>query len=102
MWKTFWHVVEHPCLRFKERSQHPARDMVNALLNYGYGILYGSIQVELIKAGIDPYIGVLHRDNYNKPVLVYDIIELYRTWIDEVVFSLVLDLLLGRKNTVFL
>lgn len=76
--------------------------MVNALLNYGYGILYGSIQVELIKAGIDPYIGVLHRDNYNKPVLVYDIIELYRTWIDEVVFSLVLDLLLGRKNTVFL
>lgn len=82
-------------LRFKERSQHPARDMVNALLNYGYGILYGIIQVELIKAGIDPYIGILHRDNYNKPVLVYDVIELYRTWIDEVVFSLVIE---GKVN----
>lgn len=50
--------------RFSCRSQHPALDPVNALLNYGYGILYGRIEGELIKTGIDPYVGVLHRDNY--------------------------------------
>ena len=42
----------------------------------------------LIKAGIDPYVGVLHRDDYNRPVLVYDVIELYRVWIDFIVFNL--------------
>ena len=74
--------------RFVLRSQHPALDVANAFLNYGYGILYGRIEGALIKAGIDPYIGVLHRDDYNRPVLVYDIIEMYRIWVDYVVYTL--------------
>lgn len=74
--------------RFEERSQHPARDAVNCLLNYGYGILYGKIEGALIKAGVDPYLGVFHRENYNRPVLVFDIIELFRHWIDYVVVDL--------------
>ena len=74
--------------RFAKRTQHPATDIANAMLNYGYGLLYGKIEGALIKAGIDPYIGVLHRDDYNRPVLVYDVIELYRVWIDYVVYSI--------------
>lgn len=74
--------------RFAKRSQNPAMDAANALLNYGYGLLYGKIEGALIKAGVDPYIGIMHRDDYNRPVLVYDVIELYRVWIDYVVFSL--------------
>lgn len=74
--------------QFKERSQHPATDIFNCLLNYGYGVLYGKIEGALIKAGIDPYIGIMHRDDYNRPVLVYDIIELYRIWIDFIVIHL--------------
>lgn len=75
--------------RFAARSQHPAMDVVNALLNYGYGLLYGKIEGALIKAGIDPYVGIMHRDDYNRPVLVYDVIEIYRIWVDYVVYSLV-------------
>ena len=74
--------------RFEQRSQHPATDVTNAFLNYGYGLLYGKIEGALIKAGIDPYIGVLHRDDYNRPVMVYDVIELYRIWVDYVVYTL--------------
>lgn len=77
--------------RFAERTQNPALDPVNALLNYGYGLLYNKIEGALIKTGIDPYIGIMHRDNYNRPVLVYDIIEIYRIWIDYVVYSLVIQ-----------
>lgn len=76
-------------LRFSQRSQHPATDVVNAMLNYGYGLLYAKIEGTLIKTGIDPYIGVMHRDDYNRPVLVYDIIELYRVWVDYIVATLV-------------
>lgn len=74
--------------RFVSRSQHPATDVANAFLNYGYGLLYGKIEGALIKAGVDPYVGVMHRDDYNRPVLVYDVIELYRVWIDYVVVQL--------------
>ena len=77
-----------PQYRFESRSQHPATDVANALLNYGYGLLYGKIEGEMIKAGIDPYVGIMHRDDYNRPVLVYDVIELYRIWVDYVVYSL--------------
>lgn len=77
--------------RFEKRTQHPALDVPNAFLNYGYGVLYGKVEGALIKAGIDPYIGVLHRDDYNRPVLVYDVIELYRVWVDYVVYTLLLQ-----------
>ena len=74
--------------QFPKRSQHPAEDSFNAMLNYGYGMLYGKIEGALIKAGIDPYIGIFHRDDYNRPALVFDIIEKYRVWIDYVVLQL--------------
>jgi len=75
-------------LRFNARSQHPATDAVNCLLNYAYGMLYGKIEGALIKAGIDPYVGVFHREDYNRPVLVFDVIEKYRIWADYVVISI--------------
>lgn len=74
--------------KFNSRSQHPAMDVFNALLNYGYGILYGKIEGALIRAGIDPYIGIFHRDDYNRPVLVFDVIEKFRVWVDYVVMNL--------------
>lgn len=75
--------------RFAKRTQRPAMDVTNAMLNYAYGILYSKIEGNLIKVGIDPYIGVLHRDEYNRPVLVYDVIERFRIWADYVVFSII-------------
>lgn len=78
-------------LRFPCRTQHPARDPVNAFLNYGYGILYHEVENNLIKTGLDPYIGVFHRDEYNRPSLVYDFIEPYRIWIDHIVYSLAIS-----------
>jgi CRISPR-associated protein Cas1 len=83
--------------QFEQRSQHPATDIVNAMLNYGYGMLYGKVEGSLICAGIDPYIGILHRDEYNRPVLVYDVIEKYRVWVDYVVFTLVMQNIIGEE-----
>jgi CRISPR-associated protein Cas1 len=73
------------------RQQHPATDLTNCLLNYAYGVLYGKIEGTLIKAGIDPYVGIFHRDDYNRPVLVFDVIERYRVWADYVVLSLAMQ-----------
>lgn len=77
-----------PGYRFETRDRMPAKDPFNALLNYAYGILYGKVEGALIKAGIDPYMGIFHRDDYNRPALVFDVIENYRAWMDYVVFQL--------------
>lgn len=74
--------------RFNKRSRRPAVDMANCSLNYLYGMLYGHVELALIKAGIDPYIGIFHRDEYNRPVLVYDFIESYRVWAEAVLLKL--------------
>lgn len=75
---------------FKKRHKHPAYDRFNACINYMYGILYGMIEVALVKAGIDPYMGVLHTDRYNRPTLVFDVIDQYRHWADEAAIRLFL------------
>lgn len=77
-----------PEWKFEGRSHRPARDRFNCALNYGYGILYSRVEKALIIAGLDPYIGILHTDNYNKLSLVYDIIEGYRYLALEPVFKL--------------
>ena len=74
--------------RFDVRTQHPAMDIANAMLNYGYGMLYGKVEAAMLKSGIDPYVGVLHRNEYNRPVLVFDFMEMYRVWVDFIVFSI--------------
>lgn len=74
--------------QFENRNRMPAKDFFNAMLNYSYGILYGKVEGALIKAGIDPYLGIFHRDEYNRPALVFDVIEKYRMWMDYVVFNL--------------
>ncbi len=74
--------------RFDGRNRNPAKDEFNCLLNYGYGILYSVVEKGCIIAGLDPYIGFLHTDNYNKKSLVFDIIEMFRIHVDETVVYL--------------
>ncbi len=56
------------------RSRNPARDEFNALLNYAYGVLYSKVEKACIIAGLDPYIGIIHKDRYNKKSMVFDLI----------------------------
>lgn len=77
--------------RFIGRTFRPARDMFNAMLNYAYGMLYGKIEHAMLNAGVDPSIGFFHRDDYGKPVFVFDVIERYRTWADYVAANLCLQ-----------
>lgn len=74
--------------QFDGRSRNPAKDPFNALLNYAYGILYSRVEKACIIAGLDPYLGFIHSDNYNKKSLVFDLIENYRIWAEQVVVSL--------------
>ncbi len=70
--------------RFKGRSRHPALNPFNAALNYCYGVLYSRVEKACIIAGLDPFVGFMHSDNYNKKSLVFDLIEPFRIFADQV------------------
>lgn len=74
--------------RFSERSRRPAKDPFNACLNYCYGILYSLVEKACILAGLDPYVGFLHTDNYNKKSMVFDLIEPFRIFGEQTVVYL--------------
>jgi CRISPR-associated protein Cas1 len=74
--------------QFEGRSFRPGKDPFNAFLNYSYGVLYSRVEKVLVIAGLDPYVGFMHRDDYNMKSMVFDFIEPYRTYADEVVFKL--------------
>ena len=88
----YWECVQRllPAGRFTTRNHQGAVDDVNALLNYGYGILYSQVWSALTLAGLEPFAGFLHVDRPGKPSLVLDFIEEFRQpVVDRVVFAMI-------------
>ncbi|OHD58990.1 MAG: CRISPR-associated endonuclease Cas1 [Spirochaetes bacterium GWF1_49_6] len=84
--------------QFEERSRNPAKDEFNAILNYMYGILYGVVEKACILAGIDPFVGIMHTDNYNKKSFVFDAMEMVRIYADESAVYLFSNRKLGKTQ----
>lgn len=74
---------------FPGRERRGATDLVNSLLNYGYGMLYPRMQHALVLAGLHPGISFLHSFQDGKPTLAFDLIEEFRAQaVDRVVFAM--------------
>lgn len=63
---------------FEGRITLSAEDPVNQCLNYVYGVLYGEVWRAVVKAGLDPYFGVMHGSLRDQGSLVFDLIEEFR------------------------
>jgi CRISPR-associated protein Cas1 len=73
-WSGVAALLEDRC-EFVGRRQQGDVGPVNALLNYGYGILYSRVWAATLHAGLDPFAGFLHTDRPGKPSLVLDLVE---------------------------
>lgn len=94
MAKKYWHTLSKILpvpWQFTRRSRRPARDAFNATINYMYAFLYSIVEQALFGAGLDPHLGVLHADEYDRPTLAYDLIEPFRPWVDELVINHILQ-----------
>ena len=76
-WQGFKMIVEDKA-EFMGRVHRGADDPLNALLNYGYGILYGHVWGAVAHAGLEPFAGFLHVDRPGKPSLILDLVEEFR------------------------
>jgi CRISPR-associated endonuclease Cas1/group II intron reverse transcriptase/maturase len=63
---------------FEKREHQGAKDLMNMLLNYGYGILYGRMWSAAMNARLHPSVSFLHTPHKNKPTLVFDMVEEFR------------------------
>jgi CRISPR-associated endonuclease Cas1 len=68
-------------------AQHP----INAMLNYGYGMLIHQVQIQTVAAGLDPAIGIIHGNKSNAVPLVYDLMEPLRPVIDQHILEFALS-----------
>lgn len=75
---------------FLKREKHPPRDPMNSLLSYGYTVLKSRVEYGLMRAGLNPYEGILHLSYRNRPALGFDLMEEFRQPIvDRVVITLI-------------
>jgi CRISPR-associated endonuclease Cas1 len=89
-----WREVSPRTMTWRKGIQN-ARHPINAMLNYGYGVLKGAIQGEIIAAGLNPTIGIMHGGSDNKVPLAYDLMEPLRPVVDRKI----LDFALGHSFT---
>jgi CRISPR-associated endonuclease Cas1 len=74
-----------PDFGFRRRTIRPQSDPINAMLSFGYAMLFGNCCVSVIGARLDPDSGLMHE---GKGSLVQDLIEPLKTeMIDRVVFQ---------------
>ncbi len=61
------------------RVGRPAKDPVNAALNYAYALLVADVVRAVAACGLDPHAGFLHTSTRNKPALALDLCEEFRS-----------------------
>ncbi|WP_457561919.1 CRISPR-associated endonuclease Cas1 [Caminibacter pacificus] len=85
-------------LTLKKRTKNPPQDVVNALMSYFYTIAYYEITNLLIKNGFEPLIGYLHEPFRNHYALSSDLLEFFRSKIDESVYMLFKEKIVKKRD----
>jgi CRISP-associated protein Cas1 len=65
-------------MRPRGRSRRPPEDRFNALLSFGYSLLYRDILSSILRVGLEPSFGVLHQPRSAAFPLALDLMELFR------------------------
>lgn len=75
---------------FHGRNKRPPLDKVNAMLSFGYSLLANDCAGALEGAGLDSYVGFLHRDRPGRKSLALDLMEELRAvLVDRFVLTLI-------------
>jgi len=61
--------------RFRRRTDRPYHDPVNAIIAFGYAMLFGNVMFSVTGASLDPDTGMLNRGQSS---LVYDVMEPFK------------------------
>lgn len=71
-------VLTVPDFIMVQRSRRPPLNPVNALLSFGYQVLWNHLLAQIELQGMDAYLGVFHAANDRHPALTSDLLEEFR------------------------
>ncbi len=80
------------------RSKRPPKDPVNALLSYWYSLYYNIISVQLLSYGFEISMGYLHTPFRSHNALASDMLEVFRSSINQAVISIFKNNLLTKDD----
>jgi len=87
---AFAECLNNPDFTFTARSRRPPGNEVNALLSFGYQVVWNHLLSLIEIQGLDPYMACLHEGNHQHPALASDLVEEFRA---PIIDSLVLYLI---------
>lgn len=73
--------------RGRRSKQRYATNVINALLNYGFSVLYSELAKHINAYGLDPNYGFYHKNHESEQALVYDLAEPYRVLVESAVLE---------------
>ena len=86
----FDEVLKNEDFSFEKRTKNPPRNEVNALLSYGYAILYGLLLSVLDRSSLYPQISFIHSLSKNCDSLQFDLADIFKpVLIDRLVLRLI-------------
>ena len=92
-------LQQRPVFAFAGRSRRPPLDPINALLSFAYSLLARECAAALEGAGLDPYVGFLHRPRPGRSSLALDLMEELRAvYADRFVLSCVNQRVITEKH----
>lgn len=71
-------LQEKDLLFFAKRTRRPPRDPFNALLSFGYALVYKECLAALLAVGLEPAFGFMHTPRSSAQPLVLDLMDLFR------------------------
>ncbi|MCW4004580.1 MAG: CRISPR-associated endonuclease Cas1 [Candidatus Bathyarchaeota archaeon] len=74
-------------LKTERRKNFKAYDGVNNTFNLAYTVLKWKVHRAVIRAKLEPFLGFLHSEQFGKPSLVCDLMELYRYLVDDFIIQ---------------
>ncbi|MDF1573469.1 MAG: type II CRISPR-associated endonuclease Cas1 [Bacteroidales bacterium] len=81
----YWRMLFYDNVAFR---RHRFGGPPNNLLNYGYAVLRAVVARSLVASGLLTAVGIHHKNKYNPYCLADDIMEPFRPYVDELVYTL--------------
>lgn len=73
---------------FEDFSREREGAAPNNFLNFGYSVLRSIVARALVSSGLNPTLGIFHRNKYNAYCLADDVMEPYRPYVDWMVYRM--------------
>ena len=87
---AFGQLITNSDFEFSQRNRQPPTDPINALLSFGYTLLFNNVLSFIIAEGLSPYFGNFHYGEKKKTYLAFDLMEEFRSpVVDSLVITLV-------------